>query len=117
MPLYDYKCKSCGFKDTVFMAISSCTEESRVQDCPHCQHPAFTRQVSLSNTPLTEFHKPIEMQSVAATSWDELHELQRKCPDIQMSTDLNDPMFGVPIVKNRAEKKQVLAATGYVESN
>ncbi|HEU4707860.1 MAG TPA: zinc ribbon domain-containing protein [Methylophilaceae bacterium] len=42
MPIYDYQCTSCGFKQEVMRKIS----EPNVTACPECSKETFTRQVS-----------------------------------------------------------------------
>lgn len=42
MPIYDYQCKSCGFKKEVMRKIS----EPNVTVCPECQKETFAKQVS-----------------------------------------------------------------------
>jgi putative FmdB family regulatory protein len=42
MPIYAYKCESCGFAKDVLQKIS----DAPLQDCPHCNAPAFKKQVT-----------------------------------------------------------------------
>jgi putative FmdB family regulatory protein len=42
MPIYDYKCTSCGFKKEVMRKIS----EPNVTACPECNKETFAKQVS-----------------------------------------------------------------------
>ena len=42
MPIYAYKCESCGFAKDVLQKIS----DAQLQDCPQCNAPAFKKQVT-----------------------------------------------------------------------
>lgn len=42
MPIYAYKCESCGFAKDVLQKIS----DAPLQDCPHCNAPAFKKQLT-----------------------------------------------------------------------
>lgn len=42
MPIYAYKCASCGFAKDVLQKIS----EAPLADCPACGEPAFGKQVT-----------------------------------------------------------------------
>ena len=49
MPIYDYQCTSCGFKDEVMRKISA----SQVEPCPKCAQETFAKQVSAPSFQLT----------------------------------------------------------------
>jgi len=42
MPIYAYKCESCGFAKDVLQKIS----DAPLQDCPQCKAPAFKKQLT-----------------------------------------------------------------------
>ncbi|MDZ7891396.1 MAG: FmdB family zinc ribbon protein [Rhodoferax sp.] len=42
MPIYAYKCESCGFAKDVLQKIS----DAPLQDCPQCSAPAFKKQLT-----------------------------------------------------------------------
>lgn len=42
MPIYAYKCESCGHAKDVLRKIS----DAPLTDCPHCGSPTFTKQVT-----------------------------------------------------------------------
>ncbi len=42
MPIYDYQCSHCGFKQEVMRKVS----EPSITDCPQCQQNTFTKQLS-----------------------------------------------------------------------
>lgn len=111
MPLYDYKCSSC--KHLEVDVYRSMRNESP-EPCPVCSQ-SMDKQVSLPHTDMKDYLEPIVMHSVGCNSWEEIREIQRKCPDVQISDDPNNPDFGVPIARNYAQKKAVLAATGFVD--
>jgi putative FmdB family regulatory protein len=49
MPIYAYKCESCGFAKDVLQKIS----DAPLQDCPHCHAPGF--QLKGSGWYVTDF--------------------------------------------------------------
>ncbi|MGH6626779.1 MAG: FmdB family zinc ribbon protein [Burkholderiaceae bacterium] len=42
MPIYAYKCESCGLAKDVLQKIS----DAPLTDCPHCGAPAFKKQLT-----------------------------------------------------------------------
>ena len=42
MPIYAYKCASCGFAKDVLQKIS----DAPLKDCPQCGAPAFNKQIT-----------------------------------------------------------------------
>ena len=42
MPIYDYQCSGCGFKQEVMRKVSA----PNVETCPQCQALAFSKQLS-----------------------------------------------------------------------
>lgn len=121
MPLYDYQCPICGHKSVEFMKMCAAAEAPFV-DCPHCVGlhggvVAMCRQVSVPHTSMQEFHKPIEMFSIAMDSDEEIKAFKRKAPDVDVNTDPNHPDYGLPIARSRHQKLQALQAAGYHETN
>jgi putative FmdB family regulatory protein len=49
MPIYDYQCSDCGFKQEVMRKVSA----SNVEACPQCQAMAFSKQLSAPSFQLT----------------------------------------------------------------
>lgn len=49
MPIYDYQCTSCGFKQEVMRKVSA----SNTEACPQCQAMAFSKQLSAPSFQLT----------------------------------------------------------------
>ena len=49
MPIYDFQCSSCGFKDEVMRKISAASTEA----CPQCGAEAFSKQLSAPSFQLT----------------------------------------------------------------
>jgi len=109
MPLYCFICTSCGHQDSAVRPIS---KRDDATDCPKC-HAIMARDIVAegTNTPMQEFHRPIEMYSVAPISTEEVAELRRKLPDVKF----NDLM--VPVAHSRHEKMAILKATGFQEGN
>jgi len=117
MPLYDYQCDHCGHaaKDE-FQKITA----PALTECPNCgldDGDVFHREPTLAHTDLKEFHDPIQMYSIAMDSDEEIREFQAKCPDVRVSTDPRDPMYGVPIAASRRQKLDALKTAGFVEQN
>lgn len=117
MPLYGFACDQCAHRADEFDLMKNSVPVGDYKVCPVCGHLAYRRQADQTSTDLKEFHTPIEMQSVAATSWAEIRQIQENCPDVRISDNPEDELFGVPIVKNRKEKSQVLKTTGFMETN
>ena len=42
MPIYEYRCASCGFEDEFLQKLSA----PRLTECPKCGKPTFEKQVS-----------------------------------------------------------------------
>lgn len=42
MPIYDYQCTSCGFKQEVMRKVSAAS----VENCPQCSKETFSKQLS-----------------------------------------------------------------------
>lgn len=112
MPLYTYACP-CGHTDDEFQKMSS----TPLTTCPKCQGSGYHRVPTVPHTNLIEFHKPIEMFSIACNSVEEIREMQAKVPGLDISTDPRDEMYGVPIARNRAQKLAALEVAGFQETN
>lgn len=113
MPLYDFKCGACSHADVEYQKMGM----PAVQNCPKCMAFEYIRQVSLPNTDLKEFHKPIHMFSIAANTEEEIAQLRKDCPDLEISSDPKDELYGVPVARNRKQKLDALKSVGYVEKN
>jgi hypothetical protein len=115
--LADWVCTKCGFQCEQSWKGNE-TPPLELQYCDRCASHTLQRQYTSHATPHQNFHTPIEMDSVAPTSHIGIQELRRKIPDsVKMSLDRRDPLYGVPVVKNRSEKLAVLKAAGFVERN
>lgn len=42
MPIYAYKCESCGFAKDVLQKMS----DAPLETCPHCEKPTFKKQLT-----------------------------------------------------------------------
>lgn len=115
MPLYPYACEnpSCHHSDDEFQKIVDVS----LTQCPRCGQETYKRQVCQVHTNLKEFHKPIEMYSVAVDSLEEVREMKRRNPNVEISDDPKHPLFGVPIARTRADKMSVLRKEGFIETN
>lgn len=112
MPIYSYACP-CGHADDEFQKMSS----APLTDCPKCNGKNYHRVPTIPHTNLIEFRTPIEMFSVACNNDEEIREMQRKVPGLDISTDPRDEMYGVPIARTRAQKLAALEVAGFVETN
>lgn len=113
MPLYTYECSVCHtVDDDVYQSI----HDGPHTTCPHCHALAYGRVPTRPHVE-KEFAAPIEMHSIAATTPDEVEDFARRCPDIEMSRDPSDPLFGVPIARTRKQKLAALDAVGFEEKN
>ena len=114
MPLYSYQCRKCNHSGDEFYKMASVPALAL---CPKCHELAFAKVVTCGNTDMREFHKPIEMMSVAAEDLDEIRRLQRECPDADICDDESSDLYGIPVARTRKAKLQVLKATGFKENN
>lgn len=113
MPIYSYECDYCEHKADEYQKMSS----DPLTACPKCKTCSYYRVPTIPHTNLIEFHKPIEMFSIACNNDAEIREMQLKVPGLDISTDPRDEMYGVPIARNRAQKLAALNAAGFVETN
>lgn len=90
-------------------------KEDPLKQCPECGGVEFHRVPCLPHTDMVEFHKPIEMLSIALNTPDEIRDFQRACPDVEISDDPADENYGVPIARSRKQKLQALRAAGFEE--
>lgn len=111
MPLYDFKCLSCGHTDIEVRPMSAPNRDQ----CPVCAKRAYSKQVSLPHTDLHEFHTPIEMFSIAMDDTDEIRRFKARCPDVDISDDPRNDNYGLPIARSRKAKMQALAAANCSE--
>ena len=113
MPIYEYECLNCSRVSEEFQHI----HDDPLLLCTGCGQETLVRRVSLPHTDMREYQTPIVMYSVAATSEEELLDLKLKCPSVDISTDPNEELYGVPVVRTRKEKLAVLRAVGFEEKN
>jgi putative FmdB family regulatory protein len=115
MPLYDYKCVQCEHVETEFRPMHARNENGK---CPECE-AATERQFDFgADRGMTrEFAKPIEMLSIALNSDAEITAFRQRNPDVDISTNRNDPAYGVPIARTRQQKLAILDREGFQELN
>jgi hypothetical protein len=96
-----------------FLHISSDIPDRK--QCPKCLFFSMVREISVPHTH-RDFNKPIEHYSCAPTDPEDVMALRQKLSnEIQMSTDPDDPMYGIPISRNETERQAVLKAVGFVD--
>ena len=110
--MYQYECVACQHENLEFQFM----KDPHLTECPACGAAAYERRPTLPHSDMVEFHKPIEMYSIALNSDEEIRAFQEKCPDVQVSADPRDDMYGVPIARTRKDKLSAMAAMGYEES-
>lgn len=77
------------------------------QQDPGCICGRVVKRANITRT----FDVPIEMYSIGAVEADEMETFKKHCPDVELNPE------GVPVVKNRHQKKQVLKLYGFEEKN
>lgn len=113
MPIYCYRCDACQHTVEEYQSI----RDAALVECPACgDQTAFRRVPAPTNTDMREFVKPIEMYSVAMNTDDEIRAFKARCPEVDVSTDQADPMYGIPIARTRKQKMQALGALGFTEA-
>lgn len=63
------------------------------------------------------FAVPIEMFSIALDNDVEIAAFRLKAPDVEISSEWANPLYGVPVARNRHQKLQALKAAEYQERN
>lgn len=111
MPIYVYQCDACQHGAEEFQKMSA----EALTECPECKQAQYHRVPCLAHTDMKEFSTPIEMYSIALNDDEEIKEFMRKAPDVEVATDPNDPMYGVPIARSRKQKLNALKAMDYTE--
>jgi putative FmdB family regulatory protein len=111
--MYKYACEKCQHEFDEFQHMS----DEPLTDCPECGEIALVRVPQRCGSLNREYQKPIEAYSIALDDEDEIRAFQVRNPGTQISTDRSDPLFGVPVIRTRAEKKRVYKQEGVVETN
>lgn len=107
MPQYCYRCVKCSHVQVDFRLVSDRDNPTSCEKCrSESKRDFFSERV---NTP-KDFHKPIEMLSIACNPQDSMEMQQILGPDITVRN-------GVPIAHNRREKLYILDKLGYQEAN
>ena len=108
MPMYDFKCPSCGILVSEYREINNRNNSGY---CPSCDCETDRHIGSeCPHTDMKEYHKPIKMDSVAVQPYyqDELQQILG--PDIEIEA-------GRPVARTRKEKLHILRAMGYQEGS
>jgi putative FmdB family regulatory protein len=120
MPIYVYKCEACGHECEEFQHI----HDEPLGTCPNCQYGTskcesriFHRVPTAGSTTMREYRKPIQMHSIGLAHTDEINDFQRRNPDVKISRDENDPLYGVPIATSLHQKKAILKKEGFIDKN
>lgn len=112
MPLYDYRCRACDHTHDEYQSM----RDDPLTHCPQCGSTEYGRVPTLP-TPDREYGTPIQMFSIGLNHPDDIAEFKRACPDVDIATDENDPLYGVPIARTRRQKLAALNAAGFEERN
>ena len=118
MPIYVYQCCVCEHEFEEFQHI----HDEPIHDCPkskseadHFMPETVNRIPTATHTDMKEFNKPIEMHSLGLAHPDELAAFRQRNPDVTISSDEQDPLYGVPIAHTRKEKLDILKVEGWEE--
>ena len=116
MPLYEFKCPRCDFHDLEFRVME---ERNLPVKCRRCEEPMVRNFKAEAAGPHLdrEFHKPIEMHSLGLDHPADIREFQKRNPGVDISTDPDDELYGVPIARSRRQKLTILKNEGYQENN
>lgn len=116
--MYSFKCDECGHEDAEFMQMQNSISVGAHTECPACHLLLYRRMIDVPSGAMEkDYHTPIDMYSIAVESIEDIRRMQKNCPDAHISDDPSDPMYGVPIAKNRKAKMQLLNSEGYIETN
>lgn len=113
MPIYVYACDACGHNVDEFQHMS----DTSLTECPECGSDTYHRVPCRTHSDMVEYDKPIELYSVALNDDQEINDFQRQCPDVEVSRDPKDPMYGVPIARTRKQKLDSLEVFDFEEKN
>lgn len=111
MPIYCYRCRTCGHAVEEYQSM----RDDAYDECPACGSREYGRVVPRVSSPQQEFATPIEMYSIGLSDEAEIREFKRRCPDVDVSADPRDPLYGVPVARSRAQKLAALQAVGFEE--
>jgi putative FmdB family regulatory protein len=111
MPIYEYKCLTCGFQCEEFQHMQA----AELTECPECKRVSYQKIPSLPGSTMKEYQKPIEMHSIGLGQPDEIAAFKDRNPGATCSSDPADPLYGVPIAHHFHEKKTILKTEGYVD--
>lgn len=114
MPCYHYVCDSCGYDDLVFRNVRAVTDRYTCPTCNALMRRDYKKELA---GPPREFSQPIEMHSLALNSREEIADFARRNPEVEISADPDDPLFGVPLARNRHQKLAILKNEGWEERN
>lgn len=118
MAYFSFKCTACPF-DGLIRLDADVQDRPQSAACPDCGCTCENNAVpNIPRTPKSDnFRKPIEMVSIGLHDAADIRSFQERCPGVQVIDDPRHPDYGVPIARNRAEKKRALAAVGFEEHN
>jgi len=92
------------------------TDEA-LTDCEKCGARGSLHTVPTAPHTQLEYHKPIEMFSIGLTDDEEILAFKGQCPDVDVSMDPSDEMYGIPVARTRQQKLQALRAVGFEEKS
>ena len=103
MPLYRHTCENCGRSVEDFRPMS----EMRILPICICGMPMARDIQGETRSGNAAFNKPIELYSLAPETLEQRRELEA------VGTTFTPE--GVPLARDRAEKKRIMKTAGYVE--
>lgn len=112
MPVHTFNCV-CGHSWPEYFKLSNWPFPDYMM-CPKCMITSGKRQISAPHT-VKDYEHPIEMYSVAPVDPNEVRRFAETNPGIQVSLNEDDEMYGVPVVRNEQERRQVMKHFHHVD--
>jgi len=115
MPIYAYRCETCGFQQDVLQKMS----DPRLVTCPSCGHPTLQKQVTAAGFQLkgsgwyvTDFRHPAAKDGAKAGKSEEGGHTDAKddAPTPEVKTDAAAPTTTATTVPTPASESKPVAA-------
>lgn len=115
MPNYCYRCKHCD------SAVEEFRQISQVDDAaPDCCDAPMVRDFQAEwggQAVRGDYATPIEMHSLSLNTNADIRDFRRRNPGVEISSKRGDPLYGVPVIKNRTQKLETMKNEGFIERN
>jgi hypothetical protein len=115
MPVHRFTCRNPDCKHDFIDYFKMSTVVPERVPCPKCHLMSAVREFPQTHTH-KDFSKPVQHYACAPVNHEDVMALRNKLPaDIEMSTDPQDELYGIPISRNETQRQQVLKAAGHVD--